>query len=253
MRMQDYMPYIVGPDKQKYYDYIKNLKLRDFMVPIQDTISRALEIEGCKYFALDYRYMRLNGDGKLTEASIEEANLYAAEYSYDSPICPEYLDIDPQDLTDEILESWIPSINNRIMPIIQNSLTLDKIELIDATPGVSAFYHIFSGYVDPFENDDINDSIAYYYDDALFDLFKLAAIRQNITEMEFKNTIAGFMHVFSNGDSLMVNYQVHYTPDSEHDDLEQSFIVGVPETVATNWAEYILNMIQLKAKVIVVP
>lgn len=254
MDFQHYAKYIIGPDVEDRYEKAASYKLEDMLVPIKDTIDHAMELECCEFFKLGYTYARLNDENKLETRDISESGVYAVDYSYLSPVNVDYLSIDKKDLTEVILADWIESINSRVMPIISNAVKLEHVRQFDENPNRGCFLHIYTGKIDTYEFDSVDDVITLYNDSELWNLLEYATMMEPNC-MEYKNTVAGFLQLMANGENVLVTYDLKLKgPNHNGDDhLYNQFDVGIPEVLVRKWCEYILNMVRLRAKVIVIP
>lgn len=250
MRLSEVLSLILGNTRHMYYDHLASLKLADIMVPLTNAIKRSEEIEQCDYFHLEFRYLGLDSNGSIVEKSVnEKTDLYSVDYNYESPICPDYVSIEPHDLNQEIIQDWVNAINSRVFPIIQNAVSKDSVATFDADPDTCAFLHMFSGIIDTFNPNELDDYVTIQFDESLEDIMRYAKFSDLITKSEYRNTLVGFLHMTENGDARLLSYQLKLNGDVSYD----TFPTGCPEVVATMWSEYILNMIKRKAKVIMVP
>lgn len=251
MKLADILKLMFADDRFIHYPYLASLKLKDVLVPMKTCLDYALELEKCQWFKLDLAYLTMNDKGELVQGNLSDANLYSVDYSYEKPVCPDYADMNPTDMTYDIINDWVDCINSRIFPIIQNSLPKQRMDIFDSIDNTGAFLHIFSGMLDDFEYDKVADVIAVEYDEYLEQILAYSKYAEQITESEYRNTLAGFIHLTSRREAIMLSYQMNYNDGSTPD--YNVFPKGFPGAIADRWAEYILNMIDKKAKLIIVP
>ena len=255
MKFSEYRKYIVpdvddsGVEEEIDYSEIASWGLDKFMVPMDQMISRSLEVEGCQSYSPLFTFYGVDKNGKILKLDQNSNKFYSAEYSFDLPIRREYIEMNQNDLTDEIIKDWTSAIGNRVLPIIKHSISYDTVSKFDADPDVSCFFHIYSGKIDYFPTENINSFlIADYNISALNDLESIK---------DTKDLVQRLIRIYQCANQLLsselsqITYYLSYHNTSTV--LWEFFDTSLPREINRYWTTYMIEMMKRRAKVIVVP
>lgn len=263
MKFEDYRKYIFPDNLEEPfnpdYDELSTWGLREFMVPLDIMMLQVPVIEGCNYITPSYTFYKMGTDGKLEAKSNSVGNVMSAEYSYSMPACNDYAGMNPQDLTEDVVSDWIKHINVRVGPIVKNAISDTSLQKFDLDDNASCFYHIFTGQLDFFRRSPEKDIQCFQYYTYMFqDMKKVTdALKQfkNCPEetdiLEIPNIINWFVESINPEECELV-YQLTLS-DKPDVPLISKFDTMLPFSLAKYWSNYIIEMINRSAKVIVVP
>lgn len=255
MKFSEYRKYIVpdmddfGNKKEIDYSEIVSWGLNQFMVPMNQMITRSLEIEGCQSYSPMFTFYGVDKNGKVLKLDKSSNKLYSAEYSFDLPIRKEYIEMNQNDLTDEIIKDWTSAIGNRVLPIIENAISHEVVDKFDSDPNVSCFFHIYNGRIDYFPTADIDSFIIADYN--------VAALNDLSSIKETKDLVQRLIRIYQcanrllSSDLSLISYYLSYhnTPTV----LWEFFDTSLPRDINKYWTTYMIEMMKRRAKVIVVP
>ena len=255
MKFSEYRKYIVpdvddfGNEEEIDYSEIVSWGLNQFMVPMNQMITRSLEVEGCQSYSPLFTFYGVDKNGKVLKLDKSSNKLYSAEYSFDLPIRKEYIEMNQNDLTDEIIKDWTSAIGNRVLPIIENAISHEVVDKFDSDPNVSCFFHIYNGRIDYFPTADIDSFIIADYN--------VAALNDLSSIKETKDLVQRLIRIYQCANQLLssepslISYYLSYhnTPTV----LWEFFDTSLPRDINKYWTTYMIEMMKRRAKVIVVP
>lgn len=242
------------------YKKLSELKLIDIMVPFDCTVKKALEIESNYKLGYDIKYAVIGDDGKpviVDSGDKDHVEILSVSYPYSDPAMPEYINKDPNTISEHELGLWRDALNSRLYPLVYNSRSKAYIEEFDHDDKLGAFLHAYTGEIEPFEYNKLS-SIQTIISPEKLPHFMHIIKRKNrkLSTVEWYAMLSDLY----DSDEYRLIYQFNYNNDYPNGDIfnnNHEYTMFTPSSLTWNqnaaWSEYIRSMIELKAKVIMVP
>lgn len=243
---------------------LASIPLSDFMVPLDVMIEQMQKVEACENIGLSFKFIRRDVNGEINErGALSESGLFTVPYPNTQPCCPEYVDSELSDLTNEDINRWIRVINRFLGPIIQNALRIQDLAKISSSEDCGVILHMYSGAIERFDYNELVSLDAVYCPEILPELIGGYV---NNDQMTRSSVVDGFNVMFFNpsddrdpkDDAIRTFYQFRYRNRyGDRFNTDNSYTVlcpyGITLPTAVTWTSYIHDMIQRRAKVIVFP
>ena len=243
---------------------LASIPLSDFMVPLDVMIDQMRQVEACDIIGLSFRYVKRDDTGNINDrGDLKNSGLFTVPYPNNEPCCPEYVESERQDLTDDDIGRWISTINRFLGPIVQNALRIQDLAKISSCEDCGVILHSYSGAIERFDYNKLESLDAIYCPEILPELISGYT---NNSRLIRSSVVDGFMSAFfgdneirnDQDDSIRTFYQYRYCDQyGDRFNSPDSYTVlcpyGISIPTAVTWTQYIHDMLRRKAKVILFP
>lgn len=243
-------------------DRLAKLTISDFMVPLDVMIEQMMQVEKCDTIDLSYRYVVRNQDGSYSkEGHLRDTGLFTVQYPSNQPCCPEYVDMNRSDLTDENVDDWVSTINRFVQPLVRNALRIEDIARIESRENCGLILHTYTGEIEEFDYNELVTLDAIMCPDVLPDL--MAGYRSG-SHLIRSFVVPGYIRMFYTPTDnpadkyVRVFYQYRFrskSGDRFNEDGTYTALApyGVSPEHAITWSSYIFSMLDRYSKVILFP
>lgn len=231
---------------------LANMKITEFIEPLTSLIQRAQLVETNDTLHYDISYFGPKEGWELDDP------LYTVSYPYMEPVVPEWCKLTKEqvrDLPDSLLSDWIERVNSRVHPYIESASPYSAFTEYANDDRCGIILHAYTG-----------DWIRFNYEElSCFDTILmpegLITVMQSFVS-GYKEPIWSsrpFLHKFIQTafqeDRYQLLYQLGYLFEDGKTDSDYTIVnpVPLPNEALFPWVEYIVKMVEHRAKVIYLP